>query len=174
MKTYRYTPRTFERAMAAGVFADRKVELLGGRLHEMTTNPPHVWAVPNLVDVMRTLYPRDAFKVQQEQFVALGTWRPQPDISVLDVPHTHYLDHLAGPAEIVLLAEVSDTTYRLDSGAKLRRYARAGIATCWILNLPDRFLQVCADPREGRYTRVTIFREGDVVEGIAVAGLLPP
>ena len=73
-------------------------------------------------------------------------------------PITHYLDRHPGPADLLLVAEVSDTTLRFDLTTKAALYARAGIADYWIVNLIDRQLEVFrqpagdpAEPTSGRY-----------------------
>jgi Uma2 family endonuclease len=175
MKTFRYSTGSFKRAVQARVFGDRKVELLGGVPHVMTTRPPHVYVVTRLPDLLAGPFPRDAYKVHSEQPVALGRgWMPYPDASVILAPADAYLDHLPTPREIRLLVEVSDTTYALDRGKKLKRYARAGIPESWIVSIPDRFVQVFTDPQGNRYGTSAVLREGEFVMGIAVEDLLPP
>lgn len=174
MKTFRYSARSFERAVEAGVFGDKKVELIAGVPHVMTTNPPHVFAVQRLASLLRGVFPADAYTVHEEKFVALGGWRPQPDVAVIRLPSDAYLPRLAGPEDIELLAEVSDTSYPLDRGRKLRKYAASGIATYWIVSLGDRIVQVFTDPQGSRYRSSTTYREGESVLGIAVDDVLPP
>ena len=41
---------------------------------------------------------------------------------------------------------MSDTTYRRDSGSKLRLYARSGIADYWIVNLRENRIEVYRKP----------------------------
>jgi Uma2 family endonuclease len=174
MKTYRYSPRSFERALRAGVFGDRKVELLGGVPHVVTTNPPHVFVVRRLATLLAGVFAPDLWAIYEEKFIALGTWRPQPDIAVVAHPAEAYLDHLAGPDEIRLIVEVSDTTYAVDRGRKYRRYARAGIPEFWIVDLPDRFVEVFTDPQGDGYRSTATHRDGDAVRGLALADMLPP
>src|SRR5690606_32683006 len=108
------------------------------------------------------------------KFVALGTWRPQPNIIVLTIPTGAYLDHLAGPDEIRLIVEVSDTTYAVDRGRKYRRYACDGIPEYWIVTIPGRLVEVFTDPKGDGYQTTTTHREGDALRGLAVTDMLPP
>jgi hypothetical protein len=41
---YRMSPRQFRKAIEAGVFGERRVELLGGIPFIMSENPPHIFA----------------------------------------------------------------------------------------------------------------------------------
>ena len=54
---FRWTKDQFRSAAAAGWFADRKAELLGGIVYTMTTNPPHITATLNLEDLFKNLLP---------------------------------------------------------------------------------------------------------------------
>ena len=49
---FRWSPRQFKQAEAAGLFDGSKVELLGGIVFKMTTRPPHMIAVHRLVDAL--------------------------------------------------------------------------------------------------------------------------
>jgi Uma2 family endonuclease len=82
--------------------------------------------------------------------------------------------------------EVSDTTYRKDSGIKLRRYAHVRVPHYWIVNLERRQVEVHREPqgRHGKayYRFVEIHAEDDevavVIDGhdlgrIAVKEILP-
>jgi Uma2 family endonuclease len=175
MKVFLYTRRSFERAVRAGVFGDRKVELLGGVPHVMSTNPPHVYVVRRLAGLLVVLFQPETYTIHAAQPVSLsGGWMPNPDISVVSSPADAYLDHLPTPGEVRLVVEVSDSTYAQDRGKKLKRYARAGIPEYWIVNIPDRFVQVFTGPRGDAYDHVAVFHEGERVQGLAVDDLLPP
>ena len=43
---------------------------------------------------------------------------------------------------MALLVEVADTSYALDAGEQLGRYARDGIEQYWIVNIPARRVEV--------------------------------
>ncbi|MBX6314146.1 MAG: Uma2 family endonuclease [Isosphaeraceae bacterium] len=178
MKVFRYTPRSFARAVEAGVFGDQKVELLGGVPHLMTTNPPHIYVVRRLAGLLAVVYPADHWTIYEEKFVKIGSWMPQPDISVIRSPASQYLPRLAEPADIRLVVEVSDMTYALDRGKKYRRYAAAGIPEYWIVNLNDQFVQVFRDPegsgKTAQYRSSATSHEGEAIGAIAVADILPP
>jgi Uma2 family endonuclease len=44
------------------------------------------------------------------------------------------------------VVEVADVTLRRDRSTKKRIYARAGIPVYWIVNLPERRIEVYSDP----------------------------
>ena len=53
-----------------------------------------------------------------------------------------------------MLVEVSDSTLLIDREDKLPIYARAEIAEVWIVNLPERVVEVYSSPVKGAYSQV--------------------
>ena len=62
-----------------------------------------------------------------------------------------------------LLIEVSDSTLIMDREGKLPIYARGGIAEVWIVNLPERVVEVYSSPTDGEYAECRRVRAGDVL-----------
>ena len=185
MTIFRHTPKSFMRALEAGVFGKKKVELLGGVPHVMTSNPPHNHAVDLLARSLRLAFPEDRWKVCTERYTRLGSWLPQPDVAVIRYPIMQYLARQPEPADIRLIAEVSDTSYRVDRGPKYRKYASVGIPEYWIIDLNARVIRVFTDPegagKSARYRTEFDYDEtrivpapADAVEGVVVADVLPP
>jgi len=188
LRPYRLTVRQFETMIAAGVFPDgARVELLGGRLIEgMTKNSPHNFAIFQLGDALRGILPTGWY-VREEKSIVLGRyWRPEPDLAVIRGPRERYRSGDPRPADLALLIEVSDESYAKDRGVKWRRYAASRVPVYWIVNLPDRRVEVYANPagrgRSASYRDATTFAEADavpvVIEGrevgrVAVRDLLP-
>lgn len=77
---------------------------------------------------------------------------PEPDVSVVQGSYLDYRDN--HPSTALLVVEISESTLELDRERKGSLYARAGIPEYWILNLPERKLEVYRDPAPattGRY-----------------------
>jgi len=175
------TAAEFGRMQDAGLFDGQHVQLLEGELYEVTKNPPHNQAVTALADALRSILARDRYTVREEKSIApWGNWWPEPDIAV--VRARPYWDRHPGPADIVLIVEVCDTSEQ-DRTVKLAGYAAAGIPVYWVLDLGLRQLEVYSDPQGGAYPAPLIVAEtelaelmldGQVLGQIAVADLLPP
>ena len=84
------------------------------------------------------------------------------------------------------MVEVADVSLRRDRSIKKQVYARAGIPVYWIVNLPERRIEVYADPtgpgenpdyrRHEDYAagaEVPVLIEGRQVGRVPVAALLP-
>jgi Uma2 family endonuclease len=180
-----WTADQFHQLASSGFFKDRPVELVNGELYELTVNPPHDTAVC-LTRIALTAAFGLGFAVRDQKALDLGrSYQPIPDVAVVvGDPRDYSSKH---PTTAVLLTEVAETTLRYDRVVKAHRYALAGIADYWILNLIDRQLEVHRNPepdpsRQGRfhYAGVTIIpADGSVAPlaqpgaQVAVADLLP-
>jgi Uma2 family endonuclease len=182
---WRWTAEQYRRLDELGFFEDHHVELIDGAIIEMTTNPPHDTAVDLACTALRAAFGL-GYAVREEKTLDLGRrYQPRPDAAVLvgnsrDFATKH-------PSTAVLVVEVADSSLRHDRVVKAHRFALAGIADYWVVNLIDRQLEVHRNPvpgpdRPGRfhYADVTIVpADGHVTPlantdiQIAVAELLP-
>ena len=78
------------------------------------------------------------------------------------------------PGDVLLLIEVSDTTVSFDRTEKCPIYARAGIPEVWLVNLPDRCVERCTDPRGSRYDTIRVMRSGQHLTPAALSHLSLP
>ncbi len=60
-----------------------------------------------------------------------------------------------GPADVLLLIEVSDTSLRHDRGIKLPLYVRHGVAEVWIIDLENNLVRFYHPPRGEVYSDIT-------------------
>ena len=106
---------------------------------------------------------------------------PEPDVAVAPGTPRDYEDHHPRPEELLLVLEVSDSSLVKDRGPKLVSYAQALIPEYWLLNLPDRQLEVYRQPTPGGiYAHFRVYRSGDSIAPLSapdhpvpVADLLP-
>ena len=131
----------------AGVLTDDDpVELLEGILvFKMPKNPKHRYVCRKLQKALDAMLPAGYF-VQIQAPITLSHSEPEPDAAVIRGDDDDFKTRHPGPAEILLVIEVADSTQRRDRGIKLRSYARAGIAVYWIVDLMKRTIEVYRDP----------------------------
>lgn len=97
---------------------------------------------------------------------------PQPDFAVLRPRADFYATgDRPGPADILLLVEVADSSLRFDLTVKLPLYARAGIAELWVVDLKRRALDAFRCPTGSGYAAVTTHRPGDHLALAAAPGI---
>ena len=98
--------------------------------------------------------------------VALDEYNaPESDLSLLREREDFYASKTPGPADALLVIEVSDSAVdaHYDRNEKLPRYARAGIPEVWLTILPDRVIEAHTEPADGRYAVRRIFAPGDTI-----------
>jgi Uma2 family endonuclease len=145
---------------------------------------PHMWAISKVNRLLVQATTSDDTLIVQGTLYLDDLNAPDPDFQLFDVPVGTAPERLPLP---ILVIEVSDTTYRRDSGIKLRLYARAGIADYWIVNLNQNRVEVYRKPenptgndQDWRYASVNHLAAGETVEMLKrpsakfeVAAMLP-
>jgi Uma2 family endonuclease len=136
--------------------ADDRVELLEGQLVKMSPiGPRHALAVDALAEILITAVAGKAgVRVQNPVTLDDGS-EPQPDIAVVARPWQGYPGAHPGPADILLLIEVADSSLETDKGAKVALYAKAGIRAFWIIDLTINTVHVYRTPSNGAYQSIT-------------------
>jgi Uma2 family endonuclease len=105
---------------------------------------------------------------------------PQPDIALLrERPLSEVGPYF--PPDVHLVIEVADSSLAYDRGAKLARYAAAGIPEVWVANLRAREVTSYAEPNGAEYAAVNTYRVGDTISPrafpdvvLAVSDFMPP
>lgn len=171
-----FTAEEFERMGEAGIFRqDARLELIEGEIVQMSPiGSPHAACVNFLSRLLNRLF-GDSYIVASQNPVRLNdTSEPQPDISLLRWRDDFYRNAHPGPADVLLLIEVADTTIVTDRSVKVPLYAGAGIAETWLVNIPEGQMEVYSDPEGGAYRRAEVFGRGaearsHTIEGLAVS-----
>ena len=88
---------------------------------------------------------------------------PQPDVMLLRWRDDFYGGGHPGPADVLLLIEVADTSVDYDRSDKLSAYARAGIPEVWIATRQDRRIEAYTEPVEGEYSNVRYAAPGESI-----------
>jgi Uma2 family endonuclease len=173
-KRIRFTVKEYFRMSEAGVFDGRRVELLDGRIYKvLAQSNPHRSAVAK-INIILTRHFGDVSRYWlscQSTCILEKYDAPDPDLYVLNAPVGTPDEKLPVP---FLLIEVSYTTYKRDSGIKLRRYAAAGVKDYWIVNIRQQRVEVYRDPenptgrkRDWRYATPMYFGVNDAVALLA-------
>lgn len=166
-----------------GLLADTKLELIEGELFDkMGQNPPHASAVCRLVLVLAGIFGLERIRTQlpaEPSKSDAPNSLPLPDVLVTQEHEPAYRKQHPGPGDVILLAEVSDATYRYDTNRKAMLYARAGFPEYLVLDLTGGELLVFRAPRRGIYSETLTLRPGDLYtppfgngKGISVSDLL--
>ena len=178
-----WTRESYHQAAEAGIFEpDEKLELIEGDI--LTLSPV---GSQHSITVLRTFqFLAKAFgsgyHVNIQQPIALNDLtEPEPDVIVARGESGHYEDHHPSPEELLLVVEVSDTTLQFDRIRKAALYSANGIPEYWLVNLPQRQIEVFRQPAsDPNYQFIEILGEDQILSPlhapnatIQIAELLP-
>jgi Uma2 family endonuclease len=162
---HQFTVDEYRRLADLGLLGeDDRTELLNGEIFDMPAiRPPHAFCVDALTKIC-VLGAGDAAVVRTQNPVTLSDWsEPQPDVLLLRGPLDRYRTAHPTAADILLVIEVADTSYRHDREVKLPLYATAGVPEVWIVNLSARQIEVYREPDGESYReRRVVGAEGQV------------
>jgi Uma2 family endonuclease len=177
----RFTVDEYHRMIRDGYFADDEgVELLEGLIFEkMPRDAVHDAAVEIALALLQAGVPA-GWRVRPQCAATTTDSEPEPDLAVVRGTPREYLTRHPGPSDIALIVEVSNSSVDRDRTLKATVYARAGIATYWIINLVDRQVEVYSRPTgpapEPSFADRTDYRAGQAVPlvvGGTQAGEIP-
>jgi Uma2 family endonuclease len=153
------------------LFPMERYELIEGELiDKIGQKPPHAFHIMQISDALKDVFGRGRVRVQLP--IALPEpdgqhSEPEPDIVLLKRASREYKNRHPGPADIDLLIEVADVTFRLDRRTKYRLYARAAIREYWVVDVPGYRTVVCRDPDGDEYKSVNIYSADEEVRPVA-------
>ena len=159
---------------------DDPVELLDGWLvYKMPKNPPHRATTKLTRNALEAVIP-EGWYVDTQEPITLADSEPEPDVVVVRGNTRDYLDRHPGASDIALIIEVADSTLERECPgdtlrertSKQRLYARAGIPIYWIINLPEKQIEVYTEPvvaEESIYQHRQDYQLSDEVP-VAIAG----
>lgn len=143
----------FYRMAEAGVLApDARVELIEGEIIEMAPQRSlHAATVNELATRLHKVV-GDSVRITCQTPLRLSPRsEPEPDLMLLRPRDDGYAVSHPGPADVLLLIEVADTSARYDREIKLPLYARHGVAEVWIVDLQAGLLRTHRRPDAGDY-----------------------
>ncbi|MCI0421231.1 MAG: Uma2 family endonuclease [Acidobacteria bacterium] len=162
-----------------GLFQDKRVELLEGRIFEMPPmKTPHATSLLTTEEQLRAVLPPNCHLRSQMPLTLSAFDEPFPDLAVVPGSWRDYPDQ--HPSFAYLVVEVADTSLAFDRTKKALAYASAGIPEYWIINLLHRVLEVHRVPSENEYSSKQSIPESGTITplfapatSISVKDLLP-
>lgn len=155
--------------VAAGILReDSRVELIEGEIVEMgPIGSRHAGCVNRLTTLLASLVQQKAVVAVQNPIRLSPRSLPQPDLALLKYREDFYAGAHPGPADVLLVVEVSDESAAYDRDVKVPLYARAGIAEVWLVVLPEKLVEVYRHPSPRGFRERVVYFPGDTltVEG---------
>lgn len=165
----------FQEMARAGILADSaRVELIDGDLIDMAPTGSRHGSVVALLIQAFVRQGGDVLVWSQSTIGLPPSSAPQPDLAILAPHERAYRDALPGAADILLLIEVAESSWRYDRQVKAELYARHGIREYWLLGLAERRLEVRREPEHGGYRTCLTLSADDVAVPQALPGVRIP
>jgi hypothetical protein len=147
---------------------DDDVELLEGWIIlKMPRGTDHDLAIEDADDLLSAVLPGGwKVRIQSALTIAAAESEPEPDL-VVCIPQSRRRGRHPEPADTALIIEVADSSLERDRTVKQRIFAATSLPVYWIVNIPDRIIEVYTDPsgptRNPRYRRRRNYRNGATV-----------
>lgn len=148
VRPYRWTLDDHEQLIALGLLEGKHVELIQGEILTMASmGEPHALTIMQLNYALLPHFNPGAgfhFRIQMPLALPALISEPEPDIAIvaLDAPS----NEAGRPTSASLLIEVAESSLAYGRERKVPLYAAAGIQEYWLVNLPERCLEVYRQP----------------------------
>ncbi len=157
---------TYYRMGEAGIFREgERIELIDGDLIDMAPiGQGHAAIVTGLAEALFIACAGRAIVSPQNPVRLDRSSEPQPDLAVLRRRADFYATgERPGPADVLLLVEVADSSLAYDRTVKLPLYARAAIPEVWIVDLNGCVLDAYRRPGGDSYAGMSTHHAGEVI-----------
>ncbi len=171
----RFTVDEYLKLAEVGILAeDDRVELLEGEVVEMSPiGSRHAAYVDRLDESVHDQLPRSASIVRVPGPVQFGEYgHLQPDLAVLRFRDDYYAQSHPGPADVLLLVEVADSSLEYDRNVKLPLYSRSGVPEAWLVDIPAGAVERHTEPSEEGYGRMVRVRGERSLESTTLPDLV--
>ena len=166
----RISAERFDKMIETGVLTKYdRVELIeGDMINEPGINPPHS-AITARLNELLVLSVGGSVTVSPCGSVRLGDFSvPQPDLMLLTRREDFYFRRRPTASDVLLLIEVSDSSFAYDQSTKRALYARYGVEEYWVVDVQGERVFVYSEPAGEGYARVVECSRADIVSPRAV------
>lgn len=174
--TVRLSLAEYDRMIACGVFDRRerlRLELIHGELRDMAPiGPDHEDILDLLLEWSMDEVPRQKIRVRVQNSIGFPPFDSAPEPDLVWVVKRSYRRGRPTAGDVLLVIEIADSSLRYDCGEKAALYAAAGIADYWVVNVPDRLIEVRRDPEQDGYRSIRAFRGEEEIQPLAVPGIV--
>jgi len=161
----------YDRMIERGVFDQgkrRRLEFIRGEIREMTPiGALHEAVVDRLNEWSIRSLPEGGAWVRVQNSIGLVELESAPEPDLAWVARRDYSRGRPTDTDVLLVIEVAESSLAYDRGEKAELYAAAGIKDYWVINLPDRSIEVHRDPGAGRYRSLKTCSGDDEVRPLA-------
>lgn len=152
----RITVADFDRMIAEGVFEGGpkrpRIELIDGELRPMSPiGPLHEELVDLITRWCFACLPQSLVRIRIQNSIGIAELDSAPEPDIVCVAERSYAARRPQASDVLLVIEVSDSSLSYDIGKKADMFAASSIADYWVVNIPDRCVEVFRQPESGAY-----------------------
>jgi len=155
---FRVSVSMYHEMIDAGILGeDDRVELLEGVLvKKMPKNASHRLAKMLLLKALERIMPSGWF-ISIEDPITMSESEPEPDLAVVRGDVLDYSTRHPMVRDVAIVIEVSDTSLAVDQSTKRDLCAKESVAIYWIVNIPERRIEVYTDPSASKYLSQIVY-----------------
>lgn len=143
---------------------DERLELINGEIYTKRPILSRHAAIVNQVNRILGRIMTNEYIVSIQNPVHLDELNQlEPDISVLKFQDDLYVHSHPNSNDVLVVMEVSDSTYEFDRYVKLPIYANNGVPEYWLINLKEKCIEVYEDPVLNKYRINNCYLLGDEI-----------
>ena len=171
-----FTADEYQRMGQAGILSENdRVELIEGEVViKMTIGSRHNASVDRTNRALVIGAGDNAIVRVQGSFRLSFHSEPEPDLVLLRPQADFYASRLPGPADVLLVIEIADSSIDIDRKLKKRIYAEWGVQEYWIANLNDNVVSRYSDPSGGAYQNLEQYHRGESIAPLLLPDCLIP
>ena len=175
MTTHRFSAADYHAMKDAGILEAQRVELLNGKIVDMSPIKSVHAGVVNRLNHLRSQWLPEDYILSVQNPVSLGAFsEPEPDLAVLQYRDDFYRNSHPTSDETLLIIEVAETSLEKDRAVKLPIYAEHRIPEVIIINLKEEQTEHYYQPVDGRYEVKQVLSFGALIgEGMLKGQILP-
>lgn len=156
----------YHQLITAGILdKDDRIELINGELTIMPPiGPEHSSHSSELNHRLSRLVP-DSMRVRMGDPITISPHsEPRPDAAVVRVRKDNYKNAHPGPADVLLVIEVADSSAPFDNEVKSKLYGKAGIPEYWVIDIKAECLRIFTAPSAKGYRKISENYRGDAIK----------
>ena len=151
---------------------DDRVELIDGEVRLMSPIGPLHAAIVNRLTALINRQVGDSAILSVQNPIQLHDYsEPQLDLTLLQPRDDFYAQAHPRPDDVLLVIEIADTSIEYDRDEKIPRYAEAGIAEAWLIDVSSQAIEQYTQPRNGGYRNKLIVTFDEIISAQTVSQL---
>jgi Uma2 family endonuclease len=161
----RFTADEYQRMGQVGILSeDDRVELIDGEVVAMTPIGARHCACVDGVTRAMVIGAGDRAIVRVQGSVRLHLYtEAEPDLVLLRPRVDFYASRHPGPADILLIVEIAESSIDYDRDVKARIYAESGVPEYWLADLNANLVSCYSAPHEGTYRSLQQYHGGQTI-----------